>query len=88
MRAVMDSAGPRWEQMRAAGYFDAIERGDHAEAAEIYRAANPELSAQSKGEAILAAGRRARHSGENERPQPEGLAAKIILAGKRRRGEV
>jgi hypothetical protein len=43
----------------------------------------PELSSQ--GEAILAAGRRARMSGSDERPQPEGLAAKIIAAGKRAR---
>jgi hypothetical protein len=45
----------------------------------------PELSSQNKGEAILAAGRRARMSGSDERPQPEGLAAKIVAAGKRAR---
>ena len=53
----------------------AVVAGDHA----------PELSSQNKGEAILAAGRRARMSGSDERPQPEGLAAKIIAAGKRAR---
>jgi hypothetical protein len=87
MRGYMNSAGPRWERMREAGYFDAVEAGDHEKAAEIYRAANPELSAQSKGEAILAAGRRARMSGDaaGEIPEPQGLAKQIIEAGKKAR---
>ena len=90
MRAVMNSAGPRWEQMRAAGYFEAVEAEDYDKAAAIYREFNPDLFAQSKGEAILAAGRRARMSADacGEVPEPTGFAAKVIAAGKRRRGEV
>jgi hypothetical protein len=91
MRAVMDSAEPRWEQMRAAGYFEAVAAKNHETAAEIYREANPELF-QSKGEAIVRAGRRARMSADaaGEVPDPEkgSVAAGIILAGKRRRGEI
>jgi hypothetical protein len=47
----------------------------------------PDLSSQNKGEAILAAGRRARMSGDTERPLPPkgSLAAQIIAAGKRAR---
>jgi hypothetical protein len=88
MRAFMDSAGPRWQRMREAGYFDAVERGDHDEAAAIYRECNPELF--GKGAAIVAAGRRARMSADaaGEVPEPTGFAAKVILAGKRRRGEI
>jgi hypothetical protein len=88
MRALMDSAGPRWEQMRAAGYFDAIERGDHDEAAAIYRECNPELF--GKGAAIVAAGKRARMSADaaGEVPEPGGLAKKIVDSGRRRRGEI
>jgi hypothetical protein len=89
MRAVMNSAGPRWERMRAAGYFEAIEAEDHERAAEIYREANPELFAQSKGEAILAAGRRARMSadaaGEVPEPKKGTLAAQILAAGRKAR---
>jgi len=45
---------------------------------------------ENKGEAILAAGRRARMSADanGEVPEPGGLAKKIIDAGRRRRGEI
>jgi hypothetical protein len=96
--AESESFGVTWDAhvaefqatLKAAGYHAALDRGDHVKAAAIFLAASPELSAQSKGEAILAAGRRARMSADaaGEIPEPGGLAAKIIMAGKKRRGEI
>src|SRR5262249_5650544 len=69
--------------------FDAaIAESDWATAAQVYLEALGVSSATVQADRILAAGRRARMSGDNERPAPSGLAADIIRAGKRRRGEI
>jgi hypothetical protein len=75
--------------LKAAGFDDAVAAGDHVKAAAIFRAANPDIFRQSKGEAILRAGARARMSGSDEVPDPPkgSFAAQVIAAGKRRRGE-
>jgi hypothetical protein len=49
-----------------------------------------EEASKSKGRAILKAAERMRSDPSNERPLPEkgSLAAQVILAGKKRRGEI
>jgi hypothetical protein len=75
--------------LKEAGFDAAVAAGDHVKAAAIFRAASPEISqAASTGARIVAAAERARHSGSDERPAPTGLAAQIIRAGQRRRGEI
>jgi hypothetical protein len=77
--------------LKAAGYHAALDRGDHVKAAAIFLAACPEFQ-QSKAEAIVAAGKRARMSasdaGEVLDPEKGSFAARVIAAGRRRRGEV
>jgi hypothetical protein len=87
MRAFMDSAEPRWERMRAAGYDAAIEAEDFEKAAAIYREANPELF--GKGAAIVRAAARARMSTDATAPEPEkgSFAARVAAAGRKARGE-
>jgi hypothetical protein len=81
----------RWHaKMEAAGAFVAMRAGNVEEAARICAELHREGVGKSKGEQILAAGARARMSGDTERPLPpkDSLAAQVIRAGQRRRGEI
>jgi hypothetical protein len=75
-----------WGLFCQAVSFAAIEAKDYEKAAEIFRAE----SGKGTGKAIVRAATRARMSADaaGEVPEPTGFAAKVILAGKRRRGEV
>jgi hypothetical protein len=53
--------------------------------AEAEEQARIEAEAKDRAELILRAGERARSDGSNERPEPTGLAGKIVAAGKARR---
>jgi hypothetical protein len=81
-------------KMREAGFYRAVESGDLDRAGRILNELFPveaqsgRRSAAETARAILAAGERARSDGSNERPDPEGLAKKIIDSGRRRRGEI
>jgi hypothetical protein len=72
---------PRNEQARAL-----VEAGEHDAAAAIYA----EIFQGTKADRILRAGARARMSGSDEVPDPEkgSLAAQIVVAGRKRRGEI
>jgi hypothetical protein len=89
-RVLLKAETARWRStMREAGFFDAVAEGDYRKAAAIYGAVHSEEKHSSKGAAILAAGARARMSGDNERPLPEkgSFADLVIAAGRKRRGE-
>jgi ribonuclease HI len=79
----------RWRALKAAGFVEALNGRDFALCAELYlEALGEDLPAKAKADAILQAGRRARMTRDNERPPPTGMAADIVRAGKRRRGEI
>jgi hypothetical protein len=80
----------RWKRTLAdAGYDDAVAEGDHEKAGRILAALYADRKAQTQGEKILAAARRRDRmdGGADERPAPSGLAAQIVAAGRKRRGE-
>jgi hypothetical protein len=88
-RPIREAETARWQAtMRESGFFDAVAAKDFDRAAKIYIELHPELFRGAK--AILAAGARARMSGDTERPLPEkgSLASRIVSAGRRRRGEI
>jgi hypothetical protein len=80
-----DEMRRHWAALDAAGFLTAARAGDYEEAARIVAEVNKGWAGQSKGEQILAAGRRARMSGDTERPLPAKgtLAARILAAGAR-----
>jgi hypothetical protein len=82
-----DEMRRHWAALDAAGFLTAARAGDYEEAARIVAEVNKGWAGQSKGEQILAAGKRARMSADaaGEVPEPEGLSAKIVAAGKRAR---
>jgi hypothetical protein len=81
-------------EMRNAGFFDAVEAGHLKLAGRILNKLYPPAtqfgrrSTTENARMILAAGAKARSDGSGERPDPEGLAKKIIDSGRRRRGEI
>jgi len=79
-----------WARLDAAGFLEASRSGDYELAAQICIEVHREEAGKVTGERILAAGRRARMSGSDERPLPEkgSFASRVIEAGKRRRGEI
>ena len=79
-----------WAALDAAGFSEATSAGDMEEAARIAVAVQREWVGKSKGAAIVRAAARARMSGDRERPDREkgSLAAQILAAGRKRRGEV
>jgi hypothetical protein len=83
-RAAADAR--RWQALSDAGFDEAIAAQDYERAAGLYRAEFSKVTADR----VLAAGRRARMSGENERPEPspDSLPGRILAAGRRRRGEI
>jgi hypothetical protein len=85
-----DEMRRHWAALDAAGFLTATRAGDYEEAARIVVEVNREWAGKSKAEKILAAGARARMSGDNERPLPpkDSLPAQIVRAGQRRRGEI
>jgi hypothetical protein len=85
-----DEMRRHWAALDAAGFLTATRAGDYEEAARIAVEVNKEWAGKSKAEKILAAGARARMSGDTERPLPDkgSLAAQVIRAGQRRRGEI
>jgi hypothetical protein len=90
-RPIREAETARWHaKMEAAGFFRAIAEKDYEKAAQIYIELHPEMLQGTKAKAILAAGARARMSGDNERPPPEkgSLASRIVEAGRKRRGEI
>jgi hypothetical protein len=92
-RPAREAADAKWQDtMRESGFLAAVADKDYEKAAQIYRQISPERFGISKGQAIVRAAARARMSADaaGEVPEPEkgSLAAQIVRAGARRRGEI
>jgi hypothetical protein len=93
--AYLNEEGARWRaKMKAAGFFAACDDGNYELAGRIYFEQFPEhFSPPSRrgdvARQILVAGAKARSTpGNDERPDPQGLAKMIVDSGRRRRGEI
>jgi hypothetical protein len=86
--AQLDADAARWRK-EAPEFFAACDCGNWKLAGQIYFQKYSERDKSGNAaRAILTAAARRDSDGANERPEPTGLAAQIVQAGRKRRGEI